>query len=131
MLDLLKFLDIKGNIRIAKNATYTNNKLIQEMLYCLSVVFETGILNSMKESKHISIMFDETTDCTVTEQLAVHGRFINKETGALESHFLKVMDVLGPEIASVNSEEQADIENAISVSEYLNTQTNLDWTWIN
>ena len=45
-------------------------------------------------------MFDETV------RLAVHGRFINKETGALESHFLKVMDVLGPEITSVNSEEQ-------------------------
>ena len=116
LLDLLKFLglDIKGNIRVAKNATYTSDKSIQ-MLYCLSEVIETRILNSMKESKHISIMFDETTDCTATEQLAVHGRFINKDTGALESHFLKVIDVLGPEIASVNSDEQEDIENTISV----------------
>ena len=48
-------------------------------------------------------------------QLTVHGRFINKETGALENHFLKVMDVLGPEIASVNSQEQADVEKAVSV----------------
>ncbi len=28
-------------------------------------------------------MFDETTDCTVTEQLALHGRFIDKSTGNL------------------------------------------------
>ena len=61
-------------------------------------------------------MIDETTDCTITEQLAVHGRFINKDTGNLESHFLKVINVLGPEIANMNSEDQEDTERAISVS---------------
>ena len=130
VLNLLKFLglDVKGDIHVAKNATYMSNKSIQDMLYCLSEVIETGILNSMKESKHVSIMFDETTDCTITEQLAVHGRFINKDTGDLESHFLKVIDVLVPENANVNYEDQEETERAISVSATTITKRIFEYT---
>ena len=42
-------------------------------------------------------MFDETADCTVTEQLAIHARFIDASSGEVKSHYLKILDVLQPE----------------------------------
>ena len=42
LLDFLELLgvSVKSDIHVAKNATYTINKSIQEMLYCLSEVIE-------------------------------------------------------------------------------------------
>ena len=71
---------------------------MQEMLYVMSEVVEKPILCDMKKSQHYSLMFDKTTDCTVTKQLAVHGRFIESDTGELRSHFLKIIGVLQPEV---------------------------------
>ena len=44
-------------------------------------------------------MFDETADCTVTEQLAIHTRFIDASSGEVKSHYLKILDLLQPESA--------------------------------
>ena len=105
-LDCLSFLamNIKAEISLAKNATYTSDKAIQEMLYVLSEVIEMGILKEMKESDHFALMFDETTDCTMTEQLAVHARYIHKDTGEMKSHYLKAIDVLKPEVEDLNDQ---------------------------
>lgn len=51
------------------------------MLYALSDTIEDSMLTELKASDHIAIMFDETTDCTVTEQLAIHCHYIQKTTG--------------------------------------------------
>jgi len=50
LLDLLGLLgvDVKSKIQIAKNAMYTSDKAIQEMLFVISEVIETRILNEMK-----------------------------------------------------------------------------------
>ena len=97
LLDFLEYLGvhIKSNIRVAKNATYTSRKSIQEMVSILSEVMENTILSFINNSEHIAIMFDESTDCTVTEQLVLHCRYIEKDTGELKSNFLKVIDALG------------------------------------
>ena len=89
-------IDIKSKISIAKNATYTSEKTIQEMIYIISEVIENNILNEMRNSNHFSIMLDETTDCSVIEQLAVHGRYISP-TGELKCHYLKTIDLLHSE----------------------------------
>ena len=74
-------------------------------------------------------MFDETTDFTVTEQLAVHGRFINKDTGKLKTHFLKVMDVLGPDIDALRPDSGAEnLDACISVGARTITPRILDYT---
>ena len=90
------------------------------MLYCLLEVIEIQIFNRM-ESNHFLFMFDETTDSTITEQLAVHGRYIDKETGEFRTHYLKIIDVLGPEIEAVR--DSADIDSCISVSAIINRIT--------
>lgn len=78
---------------------------IQEMLYCISEVIKSRILN---ESEHFFLMFDETTDCTITEQLAIHGRYIDKQTGELKTCYLSTIDVLGPELEAIKSGGDTD-----------------------
>ena len=52
---------------------------------------------------------------TVTEQLAIHGRYIHKLTGELKSHYLKVIDTLKPEIDALNSGVAGDLDTCISI----------------
>ena len=115
LLDLFSFLgvNIKEQIRTARNATYTSDKSIQEMVFILSEVIESKILNDKRSSDHFAIMMDETTDCCVIEQMAIHGRFIEKGSGNLRSHFLKVIDVLQPEI---NPEDNAEATQNIGLN---------------
>ena len=117
MLDFLELLGltVKTDIRVARNATYTSSKSIQEMVFILSEVIENKILNEMREADHFSLMFDETTDCSVTEQLSIHGRYIEKVTGTLKTRYLKVIDVLQPEIDALQPNADPELESCISV----------------
>ena len=73
----------------------------------------------MRELNHFALQLDETTDCTLTEQLVLHGRCIDHGTGELKSHYLKVIDTLQPEIEALGtgSESQSisDVDTCISV----------------
>ena len=102
ILDLASWLgvEIKSKIRVARNAIYTSHKSIQEMLYVISELLEKRSLDELKDSEHFALMFDETTDCTTQEQLAIHGRYIDNATGELKCTFLKVVDLLQPEVES-------------------------------
>ena len=90
-------IDIKSKISIARNATYASDKTTQEMVYIISELIEVHIIEQMRKSEHFALMFDETADCTVTEQLAIHARFIDASSGEVKSHSLKILDVLQPE----------------------------------
>ena len=95
LLDLVRFLgiDIKSKICIARNATYTSDKPIQEIVYVIS---EINILEQMRKTEHFALMLDETADCTVTELLAIHARFTDASSGEAKSQQL---DLLQPESA--------------------------------
>ena len=80
------------------------------MVFFLSEVIEN---KNLKESDHIAIMFDESTDCTVTEQLVIHCRYIVKDTVELQSQFLKIIDVLGP---SGSETSEGDTQRVVSLS---------------
>ena len=97
LLDLVGYLgiDIKAKISKARNTTYTSEKTIQEMVFIMSEVLEKKILEDMRESNHFPLLF-ETTDCTVTEPLAVHGCYIGND-GQLKSCYLKTVDLLQPD----------------------------------
>ena len=73
LLDLLSLLgvNVKAKIQIAKNAMYTSDRAVQEMNFIISEVIETRILTKRRESSHFALLFDETTDYSVTEQLAI------------------------------------------------------------
>ena len=66
----------------------------------------------MSESNYFALMIDETTDCTVTEQLSKHGRLICKSTGRL-SHFLIIINLLHSEVDITMSEESSCIPSGV------------------
>ena len=84
----------------------------------MSEVLERKILEDMRESNHFSLLFDETTDCTVTEQLAVHGCYISND-GQLKCCYLKIVDLLQPD-----SSAQSGLQTGSCVS--ANAQTITD-----
>ena len=114
LLDLMQLLglDMKAKMQVAKNALYTSEKSIQEVI--ISEVIEMLILNKVRQSSHFALMLDETTDCTVTEQLAIHARYIDT-TGELKSHYLKVIDTLQPEIEALQTPAPGNHSPCISV----------------
>jgi len=59
-------------------------------------------------------MFDETTDCSTTEQLAIHGQFIHADSRELMSHYLKIVDVMQPD--DIETESDAATSSTISVN---------------
>ena len=123
LLDFFEFmgLHVKSNLHVARNATYTSFRSIQEMVFIMSEVIEKKILNRLRESDHFALMFDETTDCSVTEQLAIHVRFIDKESGSLKTCYLKIIDVLQPEIDALGD---THVESTSCVSVCAHTITN-------
>ena len=130
LLDLIGLLglDIKSKNSIAKNATYTSDKTIQDMIYIISHVVENHILSEMTKSDHFSIMLDETTDCSVVEQLAIDGRYISPTTGELKCHYLKIIDLLHSESHEDNASVHAGAETITSrVCGYIE-QVSLDMT---
>ena len=80
----------------------------------------------MLQSEHFSLMFDETTDCTITEQLTIHGRYIDKQTGELKSCYLTTIDVLGPELEAIKF--GGDTDTCISVGASTITKRILEYT---
>ena len=70
---------------IAKNATYTSDKIIQEMVYILSNISEREMLNEITEFARLSLMLNETTDCVVSDnlQIAIRGQYTHTATESL------------------------------------------------
>ena len=95
LLNLTKLIgvDILGKIGKGNNAKYTSTTAIKEFLMCMSEVIETQILDELKQTRNFSLMFDETTDCSVIEQMVIHARFITKD-GDVCVRFLKILDCL-------------------------------------
>ena len=118
ILDLLGFLgnELKSKIRCGKNATYCSVKSIQENLQCMSEIIENDIIDKLRQSKHFSLLFDETTDCAVIEQMVIRGRFIDSD-GTLHVKFLKVLDALKPEVEGDNTDDGIISLNAQNISQ--------------
>ena len=107
LLELEKLLgiDIKQKISKGNNAKYTSNTAIRDMLQSVSDVIETEILDNIKDSDAYALMFDETTDVSVVEQMVIHGRYINS-SGDVSVKYLKVLDAL--ELQSTDMNELDD-----------------------
>ena len=92
LVNFIDFLGLKlSKICIGKNAKYRSDKSIQEMLYAMSDLIEDRILDDLKKSHFFALMFDETTDCSVIEQLVIRTRYIDSDS-VLKVKFLKMLD---------------------------------------
>lgn len=65
------------------------------MLFAMSDLIEDQILNDLKKSNLFALMFDETTDCIMVEQLVIHTRFVDADD-AVQVKFLKMLGALNP-----------------------------------
>ena len=71
----------------------------------MSDVLEDEVNSAVRDADHFSLMFDETTDCAIIEQLVIHVRYIDS-AGKLQVKFLKICDVMKP--INAESETQTD-----------------------
>lgn len=122
LLDFIGFLgdNIRGNIYQGRNAHYTSRKSIQEMLKCMSDIIEEDILADLRKSEHFSLMFDETTDCSVREQMTLRGRYIDGE-GDIKVKFLKLHECLTDRVTLDAETISGIVIDYISQSELLYT----------
>ena len=74
-----------------KECKISSDKSIQEMLYAMSDLIEDRILDDLKKSNFFALMFDETTVCSVIEQLVIRTRYIHSDS-VLKVKFLKMLD---------------------------------------
>ena len=82
----------------------------------MSEIIENDIIDKLRQSKHFSLLFDETTDCAVIEQMVIRGRFIDSD-GTLHMKFLKVLNALKPEVEGDNTDDGIISLNAQNISQ--------------
>ena len=61
----------------AKNARYLSPQIQNEMINCLGESIRNALVTDIRKSKFISVMADESSDVSMTEQLAVCIRYLN------------------------------------------------------
>ena len=114
LVDFIDFLGVKlSKVYIGKNATIRSHKSIQEMLYIMSDLVENQILDDLKKSNFFALMFDETTDCSIVEQLVIRTRFVDSD-GNLKVKFLKMLDAL--KSTECGDEENPSNEHIVSLN---------------
>ena len=77
---------------LGRNAQYTSEQTISELLHCLSSVIEEKILLEMQCSSYFSLMTDESIDIAVLKQLVLVGRYQMSDSG-VKTSFLHVQDM--------------------------------------
>lgn len=80
------------HLNVAKNATYTSEQIIQELLEVIAAKIRTKIITNISGSEYYSVICDETTDISVTKQLIVYVKYISKSLGPSVS-FLEVVNL--------------------------------------
>ena len=65
--------DFLCELSLGRNAQYSSEQIISELLQCISLVIKEQIVSDMQSSLFFSLMTDESTDISVLKQL-VFGR---------------------------------------------------------
>ena len=81
-------------LNVAKNAHYTSERILQEMLETLAHQIEDEQLAAfLQNSRYYALMIDESTDISVLKQLVIYGRYISGK-GEPCAMFLKLQDLV-------------------------------------
>lgn len=80
-----------SELEIAKNATYSSHRIIDEFLDILSTCVENDILCQIRDSPAVGLLCDESTDTSNLKQLVIFIRILVK--GRAQTHFLKIADI--------------------------------------
>ena len=71
----------------SKNASYISKTFQNELIYCCGKFIKDALIKDIKESKFLSILADEASDCSNQEQLFFVLIFVGKD-GETKEEFL-------------------------------------------
>ncbi|XP_034075010.1 E3 SUMO-protein ligase KIAA1586-like [Gymnodraco acuticeps] len=92
LLSLAQLLgcDYFEKLKVDQRNNYQSHRIVDEMLEILAQIVELPILQEIRSSQAISLEVDETTDVSVSRQLDLHVRHLDKE-GCVFNHFLDLV----------------------------------------
>ncbi|KAK1901674.1 Zinc finger protein 862 [Dissostichus eleginoides] len=81
LLSLAQLLgcDYFEKLKVDQRNNYQSHRIVDEMLEILAQIVELPILEEIRSSQAISLEVDETTDVSVSRQLDLHVRHLDKE----------------------------------------------------
>ena len=79
-------------LHVGRNACYTSEQKIGELLQCLSQVIEASILSSMRGIAFYALMTDKSTDIAVLKQLVLLGRYVTASE-EVKTSYLCIVDI--------------------------------------
>ena len=80
----------KGFSSLGRNAQYSSEQVVAELLQCLSLVIEEQVLCDLQSNNFYSLMTDESTDIAVVKQLVLVGDLTND---GIKTSFLCITDI--------------------------------------
>ena len=92
--------DYLRELHVGRNACYTSEQIIGELLQCLSQVIEEAVLSSRRGSTFYALMTDESTDIAVLKQLVLLGRCVSATEG-VKTSYLCVVDIADGKAESI------------------------------
>ena len=89
LVNLQKLQGCSGldKISVAKNATYNCRNSGEEFQESIASIIHTDIVKKLKDSEMFSILVDETTDISISKQMIIYARVVDKEF-TVHSYFL-------------------------------------------
>ncbi|CAC5385846.1 unnamed protein product [Mytilus coruscus] len=103
LMNLCKDLgvDVMNALMVGKNAKYTSERFTQEALMSFKSIVKTPLICDLKKSPFYTVMFDETTDVSVTNELILYMRFL--KNGKSSTHFLQMIEHFDGNAATIKS----------------------------
>ena len=84
--------DYLHEFSLGRNAQYSSEQIISELLQCLSLVIEEHILSDLQSSDFFALMTDESTDIAILKQLVLVGRCLTDS--GVKTSFLHIGDIM-------------------------------------
>ena len=73
------------------NATYISKETQNELIVCCGEVIEDELKSEMKQANYFSVLADEATDCSNTEQMSIVIRFVDKDN-EIREEFIRFVE---------------------------------------
>ena len=107
--------DFLRELSLGRNAQYSIEQIISELLQCISLVIKEQIVSDMQSSLFFSLMTDESTDISVLKQLVLVGCYVTD--GGVKTAFLHIGNIVDCRAETI---EKAILEflssNGLSIS---------------
>lgn len=95
----------------SSRATYIGNTTQNQLITCCGEEITETILSQVQNARYYSVIFDETTDISHTEQLSLNLRYLHNNE--IREDFVKFIDAYD-NIKTISLDENVDVEQRLS-----------------